>query len=142
MNKLYFFFDPEHITSVQDPITQAPNDIMHLFFEGITRHELAWLVFLLNKHKWASVDDINTAICRYRKFPKDLRVPTLSTKLHEGAEGGVPKNDAKISMTAYEIMHLALHRYTAYTPGPSKLTPPPPPSISCILTHCLCILDV
>ena len=48
MNKLYYAFDPKYIPHVV-PTNVALQDLLHLFFDGLTRHELAWLFYVFFK---------------------------------------------------------------------------------------------
>ena len=41
-------FDPKYIPHVV-PTNVAPQDLLHLFFDGLTRHEPAWLFYVLFK---------------------------------------------------------------------------------------------
>ena len=82
---------------------------MHTLFDGATRHELAHLIFLLGK-AGISVARINAAIRSYRRFPPDVRIPPLSNNLSKGTKAGRPVKKRHVSASAFQIMHLALHR--------------------------------
>ena len=71
INKLAFAFDPQYIPHVH-PIKIAPQDLLHLFPDGLMRSEGAWLFYVLFK-MGLSVADVNAAIRRYRGFPRDVR---------------------------------------------------------------------
>ena len=70
LNKLAFAFDPQYIPHVH-PIKIAPQDLLHLFPDGLLRSEGAWLFYVLFK-MGLSVADVNAAIRRYRGFPPDV----------------------------------------------------------------------
>jgi hypothetical protein len=62
LNSLYFAFDPEYVPHVV-PTHVAPQDLLHLFFDGITRNELAWLFYVFFK-LGLDFEAANTAIRR------------------------------------------------------------------------------
>jgi hypothetical protein len=108
LNKLVFAFHPEFIPLV-DPTNIAPQDILHLFPDGLLRHEGAWLVYILLK-LGLKISEINLAIRKYRVWPSDVRIPDLHEGLSKGAKGGRPKSSAMLRMTGSQCMHFALHR--------------------------------
>lgn len=108
LNKLVFAFHPEFIPLV-DPTNIAPQDILHLFPDGLLRHEGAWLVYILLK-LGLKISEINLAIRKYRDWPSDVRIPDLHEGLSKGAKGGRPKSSAMLRMTGSQCMHFALHR--------------------------------
>ena len=64
-NKTIFPFHPDYIPYV-NPTTCFPQDLMHLLLEGITRHELAWLLFVLITKGHISKEIVDQAIKQYR----------------------------------------------------------------------------
>lgn len=108
IKKLYFPLDPEYLPLV-DPTTTSTQDILHLFPDGLTRSEFAWLMYILLKLK-LSLARVNAAIRRYPGWPPDVRIPPLQAKLSQGTSGGKPRSAALPSMTGSQMMHFALHR--------------------------------
>lgn len=107
LNKLHFAFDPKYIPYF-DPTTMAPQDLLHLFPDGLLRSECAWLLYILFR---MGLDRavVNSAIRRYKNFPSDVRIPKLFPKLEEGC-GGRPKRAAMLRMSGSQCMHFSLHR--------------------------------
>lgn len=101
-----FAFHPDYIPHV-DPCTIAPQDLLHLFPDGIVRHEGAWLMWVLLK-KGLSLEAANSAIRAYRDWPSDVRIPSLHPSLKEGEAGG-PKSSRVLRMTGAQVMHFTLH---------------------------------
>ena len=108
LNKLFFAFHPVLIPLV-DPTNIAPQDILHLFPDGLLRHEGAWLIYILLK-LGLSISMVNLAIRKYRGWPSDVRIPDLHPGLAKGAKGGKPKSSAMLRMTGSQCMHFTLHR--------------------------------
>ena len=65
LNKLYCAV--ENIPHV-DMISFVPQDALHLFPDGLLRHEAAWLVYVMDKHG-VQIPKINAAIRAYKDFP-------------------------------------------------------------------------
>ena len=103
-----------------------PQDLLHLFPDGLLRSEAAWLIYTLAK-LGLSVATVNQAIASYRNWPEDVRIPELSDKLEEGKEGDVPDSSSTLKMSGSQVMHFSLHRYALQRPA-HTLTPLPHPS--------------
>ena len=71
-----------------DPTTIAPQDLLHLFPDGLLRSELAWLVYILGK-LGLDLAELNARIKQYRGLPLDVRIPAFRAKILKGATGGV-----------------------------------------------------
>lgn len=112
-NCTYFALDPRYGWA-PDP-TQCPQDILHLFPDGLLRHEGAWMVKVLCS-LGLGLETINQAIMQYKGFPPDVRIPPLHTKLTEGTDGGRPRRDATLKMTGSQVMHFSLHRCVLWRP--------------------------
>ena len=108
LNKRVFAMDPASIPLV-NPVTVAPQDVMHLLMDGITRHELAWLHYVLLSRKFISWEQLEAAYKSYR-WPKGVRIPPLPKKIKEGVAGNTPRPDATLGMSASQVMYVALHR--------------------------------
>ena len=105
-NKLYCAM--EHIKGV-NPNMISPRDPMHVLFDGVTRYEAAWLIYVLCK-AGLNILDLRKAIASYPRFPADVRIPPLSLKLKCGTKEGKPCRDRVLSMSASQVMHFTLHR--------------------------------
>ena len=123
--RLVFAFDPREIPYV-DPCNGLPQDLLHLFPDGLLRSEAAWLIYTLAK-LGLSVATINQAIASYHQWPEDVRIPELSDKLEKGKEGGVPDSTSTLKMSGSQVMHFSLHRYVLQRPA-HTLTSSPHPS--------------
>ena len=106
--KQTFAFHPDHIPLV-NPTTIAPQDAMHLFLDGITRHELAWLHYILLSLKYVTWEQLVRAYQRYR-WPPGVRIPPLPKNIQQGVTGGFPRAEATLGMSASQTMYVALHR--------------------------------
>eukprot|EP00966_Prymnesium_polylepis_P131826 3048455-Prymnesium_polylepis.1 len=60
---------------------------MHLFADGITRHETAWLLYFLIPRKFTVLAAVQAAIRNYRKWSRDVRIPPLPANVSEGITG-------------------------------------------------------
>lgn len=103
-NKLVFPLHPDYIPDV-DPTRMQPQDIMHLFLCGITRHELYHLLEHLVKHKFVTWEAINNKVSTMR-IPKGKRIP----KLYPAAKGK-KLGERHLDMTASEVLMFAKLRY-------------------------------
>ena len=108
LNKTVFAFNPDFIPCV-DPTNIAPQDNLHLFPDGLLRHEGAWLMYVLLQ-RGLSLSQVNLAIRRYRGWPPDVHIPDLHANLAKGAKGGKPKSSSMLRMTGSQCMHFTLHR--------------------------------
>ena len=118
-------FDPNYIPHVL-PTRIAPQDALHLFPDGLLRSEGAWLFYVLFQIG-LSMEKVNAAICKYKKFPADVRIPPLQPNLKEGVAGGRPKSGRVLRMTGSQVMHFSLHRSTPPHIHTHTLSPLPPP---------------
>ena len=107
-NKLYGVYDPEYLPHA-NPAIFLPQDILHLFPDGLLRSEAAWLLYILCL-LGLELDEVNLALLMYPNWPPDVRIPPLQAKLKKGRKNKTPKPGATISMTGSECMHFALHR--------------------------------
>ena len=106
-NTLHYAWDPLYIPFV-DPAC-VPQDILHLFPDGLLRSEGAWLFYIF-LNLGLSLDRVNAAIRSYPRFPSDVRIPPLLPNLQEGIAGGRPRRAATLRMSGSQVMHFALHR--------------------------------
>ena len=86
---------------------------MHLFADGITRHEAAWLLYFLISRKFTVLAAVQATIGNYRNWSRDVRIPPLPANVSEGITGRLPRPDATISMSASQTTKFALHRCAA-----------------------------
>lgn len=107
LNKLYFALDPEYVPHI-DPITIAPQDVLHLFPDGLLRSELAWLMYILIKLGF-DLAELNARLRSFRGLPKDVRIPAFPDKLRSGVAGGKPESSKTARMTGSQCMHFTLH---------------------------------
>ena len=107
LNKLYYALDPDYLPFV-DPVKIAPQDLLHLFPDGLLRSELAWLIYVLCRLGF-SLSSLNARIRSYRGLPDDVRIPQFPDKLRQGEAGGKPKSKSTARMTGSQCMHFALH---------------------------------
>jgi hypothetical protein len=108
LNKIVFAFDDKYIPHVH-PIKVAPQETLHLFPDGLLRHEGAWLFYILIK-LGLSIAQANAAIRSYKDWPPDVKIPPLQESLKEGVAGGRPKSERVLRMAGSQVMHFALHR--------------------------------
>ena len=108
LNKLIFALDPEYIANV-DPTQDVPQDILHLFPDGLLRSEAAWLFYVLCK-LGLDLSLVNDAIARFPDWPPDVRIPPLHANLRKGRKGSRPAAERCLRMTGSQVMHFALHR--------------------------------
>ena len=107
LNKLYFALDPEYIPHI-DPVLVAPQDLLHLFPDGLLRSELAWLMYVLLKFNHFTLAKLNTRIKEYRGLPLDVRIPPFPDKLKKGIAGGKPDSSSTARLTGSQCMHFTL----------------------------------
>ena len=120
LNKRVFAFHPSYIPLV-NPSMIAPQDAMHLFMDGITRHELAWLMYLLVSRGHISWERLAGAFKHYGGWPPGVRIPPLHQKIKQGLAGNKPRPEATLGMSASQVMYVALHRCP---PRPQTLPSP------------------
>jgi hypothetical protein len=109
VNKLYWALCSEYFPFI-NPVNVAPQDIMHLLADGITRHEAAWLLYMLHSRGHLKLTEVNNAIRKYPNWPRDCRVPQIPKCVEDGATGRVPRQEATIHMSASQTFTFALHR--------------------------------
>ena len=115
LNKLYFALDPEYIPHI-DPTKIAPQDLLHLFPDGLLRSELAWMIFVFCK-LGLDLDELNARLRAYSPYlPKDVRIPLFPTKLRKGAAGGLASSSQTARMTGSQCMHFAIHSFAILDP--------------------------
>lgn len=122
VNKLRWTLCQEHFPFI-NPVTIAPQDIMHLLADGVTRHEAAWLIYMLHSRGHLRLPRVNDAIRSY-SWPRDCRVPQIPKCVEDGATGRAPRQDATIHMSASQTFAFALHRRAC------------PSALACV-THCV-----
>jgi len=108
INKLWFalmdpFFPGINFTNI------APQDIMHLFADGITRNEGAWLLYMLHSRGYLRLTAVNAAIRRYR-WSRATVVPQIPQNVEDGVTGRYPRKDATLGMSASQTFVFAQHR--------------------------------
>ena len=109
LNKRVFAFHPSYIPLV-NPVIVAPQDAMHLFMDGITRHEMAWLMYVLVSRQHVTFAQLAAAFKSYR-WPPGVRIPPLPAKDCIGLSGNTPRPGATVGMSASQVMYAALHRF-------------------------------
>ena len=114
LNKMVFAFDPQYVPHV-DPCTIAPQDVLHLFPDGILRNECAWLFYVLIK-LGLDLQAVRRAVRACRTLPVDVRVPDVHDGLKKGSKGGVPKAESVMRMTGSQMMHFTLHSPAILSP--------------------------
>ena len=132
INKLFWALTPEHFPHINFT-NICPQDIMHLFADGITRHEAAWLLYMLHSRKHLRLHQVNGAIRRYR-WPRDCRVPQIPDSVEDGAAGRYPRKEATVHMSASQTFTFAVHR-NVHPPHPEPNQTRPH-----LLTLCLAVL--
>lgn len=108
VNKLYWALCEEYFPGI-NPANIAPQDIMHTLADGITRHEGAWLLYMLHSRGHLKLEQVNELIGNYR-WPRDARVPKLPDSVKEGENGGYPRQTAVLGLSASQTFTFALHR--------------------------------
>jgi hypothetical protein len=89
----------------------APQDIMHLFADGVTRNEAAWLIYMLHSRGHLPFEEANAAIHRYG-WSRDCRVPQMPDCVKNGETGNYPRSDATLHMSASQTFAFSIHRRT------------------------------
>ena len=122
INKMWFatmekFFPGINFTNI------SPQDIMHLFADGITRNEAAWLLYMLHSRGYLRLTEVNALIRKYR-WPRETAVPQIPQSVEDGVTGRYPRKDATLGMSASQTFVFALHRRAA------------PPSSTRVRMHC------
>ena len=112
LNKLYFALDPEYFPHI-NPVTISPQDVLHLFPDGLLRSELAWLMYILHKYGLL-MSDVDRATKACKSMPKDVRIPKFPDKLTKGVAGGRPDSSRTALMTGSQCMHFTLHRCASH----------------------------
>ena len=112
VNKLVWALMEQYFPGV-NPANIAPQDIMHLLADGITRHEAAWLLYMLHSRGHLKLPAVNEAILTYRSWPRDCRVPRLPDNVKDGENGSFPRQQATLGLSASQTFTFALHRYSS-----------------------------
>lgn len=108
VNKLWWALMEQFFPGI-NPATIAPQDIMHCLADGITRHEGAWLLYMLHSRGYLKLPAVNKAIQEYR-WPRDCRVPVLPDNVKDGEAGSFPRQQATLGLSASQTFTFALHR--------------------------------
>ena len=111
VNKLFWALMEEYFPGI-NPANIAPQDIMHLFADGITRNEAAWLIYMLHSRGYLPFSQANDLIHRYR-WSRDCRVPQMPDSVKSGEDGNYPRKDSTLHMSASQTFTFALHRKNA-----------------------------
>ena len=114
VNKLHWALQDIYFPGV-NPAVVAPQDIMHTFADGITRHEGAWLVYMLHSRGYVKFGIVNAAIRQYR-WPRDCRVPQMPDSVKDGETGNFPRQAATLGMSASQTFTFAIHSIALLTP--------------------------
>ena len=91
--------------------TGFPQDIMHVWFEGIVRNLLGAIAYFMDRHWDFPIADAVEAMRHHASKQHDF--PHVNTsrrsKLREGAEGGCPQTDCEFPGTCIQVAHLIMH---------------------------------
>jgi hypothetical protein len=107
LNKSIFPFHPDYFPHI-DPCCVAPQDLLHLFPDGLLRSECAWMLYIFFS-MGLCLDRFNEEVQKFKNFRADVRIPRQTAKLKEGT-GGRPRRSATLRMSGFQCMHFALHR--------------------------------
>lgn len=94
--------------------TGCPQDIMHIFFEGIARQLLGAVAYMMIAHWGVAPEDLVLAIRRHAMESSVSRseYPYVNSSrlrnLGEGMAGNLPKGDCDFPGTAIQIAHMIL----------------------------------
>ena len=94
--------------------TGCPQDIMHVFFEGIARQLLGAVAYLMITRWGVTRDDLVLAIRRHARTQGIARAeyPYVNSsrlqRLGEGERGGLPRGDCDFPGTAIQVAHMIL----------------------------------
>ena len=91
------------------PSDIAPQDVLHLFPDGLLRSEGAWLLCVLGR-LGLRLELVNNAIAAYSNFPPDVRVPAIRKNILECNVGGTPKSESVLRMSGSQTMYFTLHK--------------------------------
>ena len=108
VNKLVWALMEKYFPDV-NPATIAPQDSMHLLADGITRHEAAWLLYMLHSRDHLKLHIVNEKISKYH-WPRDCRVPRLPDNVKDGESGNFPRQQATLGLSASQTFTFAMHR--------------------------------
>ena len=132
--------DPEYVPFL-NPVKIGVSDLLHLFPDGVTRHEGGWMTILMVK-LGIPLADINRAIRQFGGWPADVRIPEIKAE-----HLGLPKNGKRpgkafrpdggnrLRMTGSQCMHFATYSVDVLDP---LLTPSirAQPFWKCWVVHC------
>lgn len=105
----------------------GPKDIMHVFFEGVTRHFSAHTLFMLHHAGWATISQIQHALVTFKYgnglsgFDRPGYVPpSIYTRtkvtLNNGKNIWGPHKHAKLPYSAYGMMVYTVHSLEVLRP--------------------------
>ena len=100
INKLFYALDPAYVPNA-DATQDLPGDLMHLFFCGITRHELAWLIDIFLKNKYFTLDQLNERL-KLLRLPYGKSIPSIQPQT-----ANKKRRDMNLDLTASETMYFA-----------------------------------
>lgn len=110
INKLHWLLSDKYFPHINF-ISVSPQDIMHDLAEGITRHEAAWLLYMLHSRHHLSLSKVNDAIRKYT-WPRDGRVPPIPSCVMDGNTGRYPRTESTLHMSASQTFTFTIHRHT------------------------------
>lgn len=111
IDKLHWALSSQYFPGVEF-CSLSVQDIMHLFADGVSRHEAAWMLYMLHSRGFLTLTRVNQLVRQYH-WPRDCRVPQIPLSVKDGVTGGFPRQDATIHMSASQTFTFCLHRYTA-----------------------------
>jgi hypothetical protein len=123
-----FFADRKYVPG-SVPTEDAPQDILHLFGDGLLNIDFAFLRVILKSKYNLTADRINAAVRAYKQWPNDVRIPPFVDMAKNGAYG-IPKSDATCRITGSEMATFALHRFAHAPPHTHSPRPPPPTALT------------
>lgn len=97
----------------------SPQDIMHLFADGITRNEGAWLLYMLHSRGYLRLAEVNALIRNYR-WPRATAVPQIPQSVEDGVTGRYPRKEATLGMSASQTFVFAQHSIALLSPKLSE----------------------
>lgn len=105
-----FFADPRYVPGMV-ATKDAPQDVLHLFGDGLLNIDFAFLRVILKARFGIHADHLNAAVAAYPNWPDDVRIPPFKDVSGAGAYG-IPKSDATCKISGSEMSQFALHRCT------------------------------
>ena len=90
-----------------DIIIGCPHDLMHIVIEGVTRIELAALIYMMTRKFGVSWNAVLAAIAKTRKH--GCTPPAINTdNMYGGTEANTPHPDCTFPGTAHQVLEFAL----------------------------------